>query len=124
MSRRRPICFSIRHIVTWRSTTGRRFYDVSLIERGAAAALQTIRVVYRDMAQNVDIDADLLILEVTTEVQADGPRTTGMVVSTVDRWPESDAGAVLTRLTQAQLYEGGATVECQWLCHQLHQAGH
>ena len=82
------------------------FYDVSLVECPALLRpLQTIRVVYRDVTQNVDIDADLLILEVTTEMQADGPRTTGMIVSTVDRWPESDSGAVVQRLTQAQLYE-------------------
>lgn len=82
------------------------FYDVSLVECPALLRpLQTIRVVYRDVAQNVDIDADLLILEVTTEMAADGPRTTGMIVSTVDRWPESDSGAVVQRLTQAQLYE-------------------
>ncbi|MCB0136473.1 MAG: hypothetical protein KDD75_15320, partial [Caldilineaceae bacterium] len=82
------------------------FYDLSLIECPAILRpLQTIRVVYRDVAQNVNIDADLLILEVTTEVQADGPRVTGLVVSTVDRWPESDAGAVVQRLVQSQLYE-------------------
>lgn len=67
--------------------------------------MQTIRVVYRDAAQNVDIDTDLLILETTTTLTADGPQTTGLLVSTVDRWPESDAGAVVQRLTGGQMYQ-------------------
>lgn len=67
--------------------------------------MQTIRVVYRDTTQNVDIDADLLILEATTAATADGPQTTRLTVATVDRYPDSDSGAVVGRLTQAQLYE-------------------
>ena len=67
--------------------------------------MQTIRVVCRDTTQNVDIDADLLILEATTAATADGPQTTRLTVATVDRYPDSDSGAVVGRLTQAQLYE-------------------
>ena len=67
--------------------------------------MQTIRVVYRDVAQNVDIDTDLLILETTKTLTADGPQTTGLLVSTVDRWPENDSSAVVQRLTGGQMYQ-------------------
>jgi hypothetical protein len=67
--------------------------------------MQTIRVVYRDLAQHVDIDADLLILEATTTATADGPQTTRLTVATVDRYPESDVGAMVGRLRSGQMYE-------------------
>lgn len=83
-----------------------RFYSLAVSECPTVLRpLQTIRVVYRDVAQGISIDEDLLILEATTEVRADGPRTTGLLVATADRWPDSDSGAVVQRLTQAQLYE-------------------
>ena len=83
-----------------------QFYRLGLANCPAVLRpMQTIRVVYRDAAQNVDIDTDLLILETTTTLTADGPQTTGLLVSTVDRWPESDAGAVVQRLTGGQMYQ-------------------
>jgi hypothetical protein len=67
--------------------------------------MQTIRVVWRDVEQHVDIDADLLILEATTTATADGPQTTRLTVATVDRYPESDSGAMVGRLAQGQMYQ-------------------
>jgi hypothetical protein len=82
-----------------------RFYQIDVA--GAAAILrplQTLRVVYRDLDQGIDIDEDLLILEATTEADADGVATVGLTVATVDRYPDSDVGEVVGRLAQAQLY--------------------
>ena len=82
------------------------FYELALANCPTVLRpMQTVRVVYRDAAQNVDIDADLLILEATTTLTADGPQTTGLLVSTVDRWPESDSGALVQRLTGGQMYQ-------------------
>mgnify|MGYP000853221198 FL=1 len=82
-----------------------QFYQVDIA--GASAILrpmQTIRVTYRDTDQGFDIDEDLYILEATTEANADGVATVGLTISTVDRYPDSDVGEVVGRLTQAQIY--------------------
>ena len=63
--------------------------------------LQTIRVSYFDPTNGLNIDATLNILEATTEVDADGIRTTGLVVTAGEQWPDSDARTV------AQAIQGG-----------------
>jgi hypothetical protein len=63
--------------------------------------LQTIRVSYRDTVAGVNLDATLNILEATTQVDDAGIRTTGLVVSAGERWPDSDARTV------AQVIQGG-----------------
>ena len=82
-----------------------RFYTVGVA--GASAILrpmQTLRVVYFDADQGLDIDDDLYILEATTEATGDGVATVGLTVATVDRYPDSDVGEMAKRLTQAQIY--------------------
>jgi hypothetical protein len=63
--------------------------------------LQTIRVSYLDPNAGLNIDATLNIIEATTEVDADGIRTTGVVVTAGERWPDTDARTV------AQAIQGG-----------------
>ncbi len=82
-----------------------RFYELQVA--GAASILrpmQTLRVVYFDPEQMLDIDDDLYILEATTEITADGMQTVRLTVATVDRWPDSDVGELVARLAQAQVY--------------------
>jgi len=67
--------------------------------------LQTIRLVYRDVDQGIDINDDLYILEATWEVDASGVRTTNLVVSTDDRWPISDASAAADRAVEGKVYQ-------------------
>ena len=82
-----------------------RFYTVDVA--GASTILrpmQTLRVVYFDADQGLDIDDDLYILEATTEATAEGVATVGLTVATVDRYPDSDVGEMVQRLTAAQIY--------------------
>lgn len=67
--------------------------------------LQTIRLVYRDVAQGIDINDDLYILEATWEVDESGVRTTNLVVSTNDRWPISDAVAAAERAVEGKVFQ-------------------
>ncbi len=82
------------------------YYDLQLA--GCATLLrpmQTIRTVYRDTVAGIDIDRDLNILEATWEVDESGVQTTGVRVTTADRWPQGEAGAVADALTQGRIYQ-------------------
>jgi hypothetical protein len=82
------------------------FYSLKLAECAALLRpLQTVRLVYRDLAQRLDIDDDLYVLAATVEVDGDGLRTTDVQVASVDRWPASDAAAVVEQLSQSKLYQ-------------------
>ncbi len=51
---------------------------------------QTIRVVAKGYVEDsayINIDTDLIIIEAQNEIGAGGARTTGLTVSTIDRWP-------------------------------------
>lgn len=79
---------------------------------------QTVRVIYQDRVpvvnevsgvtvayRWVNIDAELLVLEATTEVTDAGIHTPGLVVATVDRWPTNDVQllvAMKRQIEQAQ----------------------
>lgn len=67
--------------------------------------MQTIRVIYRDVSQNIDIDADLYILESTWEIDESGIGTTALVVSTDDRWPVSDVNAAAERAVEGRVFQ-------------------
>lgn len=65
----------------------------------------TIRVVYQEWIGSfhvIDIDAVLLILQATNRIDANGLRTVSLQVSTIDRWAETDATAIVNGLSQAQ----------------------
>jgi hypothetical protein len=66
--------------------------------------LQSLRVVYFDPQQNIDINEDLLILESTWEASQEGIRTSRLVVSTDDRWPDSDILATADRTVQGKIF--------------------
>lgn len=54
----------------------------------------TLRVVYRKRVDGRvihDIDADLVVLQVTREITAEGAGTVGALVSTIERLPQSDS---------------------------------
>lgn len=48
----------------------------------------------------LDIDQWMYILEVSTSITAAGTRSTSLVVSTIDTWPETDQGYILERIEQ------------------------
>lgn len=67
--------------------------------------MQSIRVVYKDSLADLDIDADLNILEATIEVSDDEIYTTNMVVSNADRWPKTDVGVVVDGIAEGHIYQ-------------------
>jgi hypothetical protein len=70
---------------------------------------QTLRVVYKRWIQSrkvLDIDADLYILGVQTTIDDNGRmRTTGLTVSTIDKWPASDFQLIEGSVKQATSME-------------------
>lgn len=79
---------------------------------------QTIRVVakgYVEGSRYLNIDTDLTILEVSSRIGNGGVRTTGLVVSTVERWPASDGDQAASEFHQAAVYQSlaqlGPTVD-------------
>lgn len=86
-----------------------KFYDLrvsrlnQVIKPGS-----TIKVVYLQFANGVktlDINQDLTILETTTQIDSNGLRTTALKVATIDRWPESDVGMIVSRMEQGEVME-------------------
>ena len=67
--------------------------------------MQSIRVVYRDVASSTDIDEDLNILESTIEVDASGVRTTGLVVSNWDFWPRTDSDVIADSMESGSIFQ-------------------
>lgn len=66
--------------------------------------MQSLRVVYFDPDQNIDIDEELYILESTWEADQDGIRTSRLVVSTDDRWPGSDIDSAAERAVEGKVF--------------------
>lgn len=67
--------------------------------------MQSIRVVYRDTVAGINIDETLNILEVSYEVRNDGLHTTGLVVSTGDRFPDDDGQIVASTIEQGVVFQ-------------------
>jgi hypothetical protein len=67
--------------------------------------MQTIRIVYRDLASGLDINRDLNILESTWEVGEAGVYTTGLTVSTADKLPNDDQGTVVDTIANGKVYQ-------------------
>lgn len=80
-------------------------YKVKLAQCSALLRpMQTLRVIYRDVDGDMDVDADLNILEATIDISPNEIRTTDVIVSTADRWPESDADAIVGNMMQGQMF--------------------
>ena len=58
-----------------------------------------------DGERPINIDANLRVLEVRTEVDVTGIVTTGLIVSTADVWPTTDMSAVVETIRQNQIME-------------------
>jgi hypothetical protein len=84
-----------------------RAYRLSLTNTSALLRVgTTVRVVYRKLVDGVprfDLDASLLLLEVSRSIDADGMQTTGVVVSTSDRLPQSDSSYLAQQIMQSRV---------------------
>lgn len=67
--------------------------------------MQSIFVDYSDPDSGLTVRQTLNILEATWSVDESGVQTTGLVVSSADRWPASDASTVVDSIEQAFLYQ-------------------
>ncbi len=67
--------------------------------------MQSIRLVHRDLAAGLDINANLNILEATWQVDKSGLYTTGLKVSNADRWPASDVGMLADGIEEGHVYQ-------------------
>ncbi len=67
--------------------------------------LQSVRVVWRDPAQNLSLDTDLYVLEVEWKGDATGVRTAGLTVADAPLWPDDDVSAVVDSITQGAIYQ-------------------
>jgi len=85
-------------------------YRLEIRSAGAQLLLpgQTIRVVYQDWVdgyKEIDLDTDLVILEVTTRLDAGGQAAIGLQVSTVDRWPTSGSEIQASQIAEGRVFE-------------------
>lgn len=58
-----------------------------------------------DGARPINIDRNLYILEIGTQVDANGIRTTGLTVATQAQWPASDQGVIVSELRQSAVMQ-------------------
>ncbi len=69
---------------------------------------ETINVLWREIIDSytaVNIDADLIILETSNTIDSQGVRTTDLLVSTIDQWPQSDTDIIAAQLEEARLMD-------------------
>lgn len=69
---------------------------------------QTIRVVYfeeEDGVTLIDIDQDLIVLESTIEIDANGVRTSKLQVGTIDRTPKNDLDILSGQMSEGRVFE-------------------
>jgi hypothetical protein len=65
----------------------------------------SLRVIYRrvlDGMKVLDIDANLVVLESTVRVDAQGIHTTAIKVATIDVWPDNDASASMSGMNTSR----------------------
>jgi hypothetical protein len=67
--------------------------------------LQTIRVSYLDPQRGINVDQTLNVLEATITVDAAGARTTSVVVSAGELWPENDTATMARSIQAGKLYQ-------------------
>jgi uncharacterized membrane protein YgcG len=70
-----------------------KFYDIGLSKVDQVQVGTTLRAVYRVLVDGVvvyDLNNDFNVLEVRNQITAEGIHTTGVMISTIDRLPQSD----------------------------------
>jgi hypothetical protein len=81
-------------------------YRVTVAECPALVRpLQTVRVVWRDPAQQTSIDADLYVLSVEWTGDASGVRTAALTVADAPLLPDDDVAAVVANIAQGTIYQ-------------------
>jgi len=83
-----------------------KFYRLELHANALLQPGSTLRVVYRSVIDGVvllDIDDNYNILEATRQIDALGVVTSGVVISTIDRLPQSDVEYLAGQMSQAQV---------------------
>ncbi|MBK8772666.1 MAG: hypothetical protein IPM06_19875 [Rhizobiales bacterium] len=84
-------------------------YSVAVAQCGVALRpMQTIRLMYRNLEAGIEIDENLNILEATLRIDANGLRTTNLVISAGEYWPQSSDEIVASNLQQGQIYSSAA----------------
>jgi len=86
-----------------------RAYKISVAKLDRAITVgSSIRVVYKrilDGVTVVDIDTDLVVLETTMKLDADGLRTVALKIATTDVWPDNAASAATGSMTNSRDYQ-------------------
>lgn len=87
--------------------------------------MQTIRVVYLDSEQGINIDEDLYILEATWSMDSSGIRTTGLVVSTEEYWPKSANDNGAQRAVSTKVFQTHPQISLnEWQSNKTMLVGH
>lgn len=80
--------------------------------------LQTVRVLYHDPVQGIEINDDLYILESTLEWNSNDLATTGLVVSTHSYWPKGANDNAAERAIQGKVFAGHKQISVnEWQSH-------
>lgn len=83
-----------------------RAYKISVAKLDQVISVgSSIRVIYKRVIDGVavlDIDTDLIVLETTTKLDADGLHTTALKVATVAVWPDNAGSAVSSGMSTSR----------------------
>lgn len=111
---------SVLHALQERSILDQQVkYDLALSNcQTLLRPLQTVRVLYYDPEQSIDINDDLYILEATLEWNSNDLHTTGLVVSTHDHWPKGANDNAAARAIQGKVFAGHKQISVnEWESH-------
>lgn len=67
--------------------------------------MQSIDVIYRNLAAGLDVDARLNLLEVTWQVDRSGFQVTDFKATNGDRWPQSEVGLIADTMAEGRVYQ-------------------
>jgi len=105
--------FDVAYDYLRRRVSAQNAYSLRVANLGATLEVgETIHVTYHeytDAYHAVDIDADLLILEVTSRAESDGLHTSNLTVSSIDAWPTSEAEWMVGELANARRTTGSGS---------------
>lgn len=111
---------SVLHALQERSTLDQQVkYDLALSNcQTLLRPLQTVRVLYYDPDQDININDNLYILEATLEWNSSDLHTTGLVVSTHDHWPKGANDNAASRAIQGKVFAGHKQISVnEWQSH-------